>query len=58
MRHRPKNTQRKKRQYVPQTPEGGLAAFVGVLRKINVNSPLAKLNEKSISDNNGRRIEF
>lgn len=58
MRHRPKDTQRKKRQSRPHVPEGGMVAFISALQGIDANGSLAKLNEKSISDNNGRRIEF
>jgi len=36
--------------------DDGLIAYVDVLEEIDENSPLAKLNEVSISDGNGGRI--
>lgn len=40
-----------------QTSEtGSLLKLIEVLSEINTSTPLAKLNEKSISDNNGGRI--
>jgi hypothetical protein len=35
-----------------------LLALVDLLQKIDSTGPLAKLNETSISDNNGGRIEL
>ncbi len=37
-------------------PDDGLVEFMEALEEIDENSPLAKLNEVSISDNNGGRI--
>ncbi|HSX29733.1 MAG TPA: hypothetical protein VLE73_04200 [Candidatus Saccharimonadales bacterium] len=37
-------------------PDSNLVAFIDELQKIDLNSPLAKLNPTSISDNNGGRI--
>lgn len=38
--------------------EDALAELVELLKQVNTNSPLAKLNETTISDNNGGRIEL
>lgn len=38
--------------------EGGLLRFIEVLESIDTAKPLAKLNETTISDNNGGRIEL
>lgn len=35
-----------------------LAELIKLLEKIDTNSPMAKLNETSISDNNGSRIQL
>ncbi len=35
-----------------------LAELVKLIEKIDTNSPMAKLNETSISDNNGSRIQL
>lgn len=35
-----------------------LSELVKLLEKIDTNSPMAKLNETSISDNNGSRIQL
>ena len=35
-----------------------LIALIEELQKIDLNSPIAKLNETTISDNNGGRIEL
>jgi hypothetical protein len=39
-----------------QNVDDGLIAYVDALEEIDENSPLAKLNEVSISDGNGGRI--
>ena len=38
--------------------DSNLVDLVELLEKINVDSPLAKLNETTISDNNGGRINL
>jgi hypothetical protein len=40
------------------TAVDNLAALVAELQEIDIDSPMAKLNETSISDNNGGRIEL
>jgi len=40
------------------TDDAPLVDFVDVLQKIDTDAPLAKLNETTISDNNGGRIEL
>lgn len=40
----------------PIHPDDGLVEFMEALEEIDENSPLAKLNSVSISDNNGGRI--
>jgi len=41
-----------------QTDEDALAELLELLGQVDLNSPLAKLNETTISDNNGGRIEL
>jgi hypothetical protein len=48
---------------LPPTPEpphedDGLVELVEALQQVDASSPLAKLNETSITDNNGGRIEL
>lgn len=40
------------------TSEDALAELVELLEQVDLDSPLAKLNETTISDNNGGRIEL
>jgi hypothetical protein len=40
------------------TAEDALAEFIELLEQVDLDSPLAKLNETTISDNNGGRIEL
>lgn len=50
------------RRYAPQhintNEEDGLAELIELLAQADLESPLAKLNETTISDNNGGRIEL
>lgn len=45
-------------EVIKSSESAGLAELVELLSKIDVNSDIAKLNETSISDNNGGRIEL
>lgn len=36
----------------------GLLELIAELLKVDINSPMAKLNETTISENNGGRIEL
>jgi hypothetical protein len=38
--------------------DGNLVDLIELLEKIDTDKPLAKLNETSYSDNNGRRVNF
>jgi hypothetical protein len=38
--------------------DNNLVTFIEMLQKINTEAPLAKLNETTISDNNGGRIKL
>jgi hypothetical protein len=40
------------------TEENALAELIELLEQVDLNNPLAKLNETTISDNNGGRIEL
>lgn len=40
------------------TEENALAELVELLKQADLDSPLATLNETTISDNNGGRIEL
>lgn len=40
------------------TAEDALAELVELLEQVDMDSPLARLNETTISDNNGGRIEL
>lgn len=41
-----------------QTSEDILADWLELLKQVDLNGPLAALNETTISDNNGGRIEL
>lgn len=41
-----------------QTSEDVLAEWLELLKQVELNGPLAALNETTISDNNGGRIEL
>lgn len=41
-----------------QNTDDNLVDFIETLQKIDTKSPLAKLNETTIADNNGGRIEL
>lgn len=41
-----------------QTSEDILADWLELLKQVDLNDPLAALNETTISDNNGGRIEL
>lgn len=41
-----------------RTEEDALAELIDMLQQVDLSSPLAKLNETTISDNNGGRIEL
>lgn len=43
---------------VAEQVDDNLVDFIEALQKIDTQSPLAKLNETTISDNNGGRIEL
>lgn len=45
-------------QKVKQTNEDILADWLELLNQVDLNGPLAALNETTISDNNGGRIEL
>ena len=45
-------------QKVKQTNEDVLAKWLELLKQVDLDGPLAKLNETTISDNNGGRIEL
>jgi hypothetical protein len=40
------------------TEENALAELIELLEQVDLDSPLATLNETTISDNNGGRIEL
>lgn len=40
------------------TAENALAELLELLEQVDLDSPLAKLNEATFSDNNGGRIEL
>ncbi len=42
----------------PPHADDGLIELVEALQQVDTSSPLAKLNETSIADNNGGRIEL
>lgn len=42
----------------PQSPSQVLPELVNTMKSVNTNTPEAKLNETSMSDNNGGRITF
>lgn len=42
----------------PQTPSQVLPELVNTMKSVNTSTPEAKLNETSMSDNNGGRITF
>lgn len=41
-----------------ESVDDNLVAFIETLQKIDTETPLARLNETTISDNNGGRIEL
>lgn len=43
---------------ISEPDEGGMADFMDTLQSIDESSPEASLNETSIDDNNGGRIEL
>ncbi len=45
-------------QKVKQTNEDVLAEWLELLKQVDLDGPLAKLNETTMSDNNGGRIEL
>ena len=45
-------------QKVKQTNEDILADWLEMLKQVDLDGPLAALNETTISDNNGGRIEL
>lgn len=42
----------------PPHEDDGLIELIEALQQVDTNSPLARLNETSIDDNNGGRIEL
>ena len=48
----------KSNKEVGQTDEDALAELLELLQQADLNSPLAALNETTITDNNGGRIEL
>lgn len=45
-------------QKAKQTNEDVLAEWLELLKQVDLDGPLARLNETTISDNNGGRIEL
>ncbi|QQS19172.1 hypothetical protein IPL68_04020 [Candidatus Saccharibacteria bacterium] len=45
-------------QKVKQTNEDVLAEWLELLKQVDLDGPLAKLNETTMNDNNGGRIEL
>lgn len=47
-----------KEEYSPLRVAADVAELILLLKSVDINAPLAKLNETTITDNNGGRIEL
>lgn len=43
---------------IAESVDDNLVAFIEALQKIDTKTPIARLNETTITDNNGGRIEL
>lgn len=53
-----KQSVEQKQEIIESTVDNGLAVLIKELQLVDIKSPLAKLNETTMSDNNGARIEL